>query len=180
MPWVELGGHRVETSEHLRFLGLKVTNRGTFTAWRDDFTTSLYGVRGRLTVAGLGGVPGALVKGVCIKTVPAMMYGCEIWASTWVAAVLAGKQSPYKHIRFDEVTKFFKSYLSLPINSFGAAVFRLLNIPSVLQLVLPRMAKLLEALSAEQWQMIEAGGGPICKAWVCIRDRLATLRASVG
>jgi hypothetical protein len=61
---VILGGHTIKTEEYLRFLGLKITNKGQFLPWRDEFTSSIFGVKGRLVQAGLGNLPIAMVKAI--------------------------------------------------------------------------------------------------------------------
>ena len=120
---------------------------GKFLPWRDDFTKQLYGVRGRLAAAGLGVLPVALFKGLFIKVVPAILYGCEVWALGWLADVLDKGASPFVHDRLNIVISFIKRYLGLPDRSFGAAVFKLCNLPSMLQLLLPRVVKFLRCLS---------------------------------
>ena len=75
----------------MRFLGIRVTSTGGFLPWREDFTKSMYGVKGRLTNAGLGSLPAALSRALQVKVLPAMLYGCEIWACSWLAEVLRGK-----------------------------------------------------------------------------------------
>lgn len=77
----------VETVSSLRFLGIKITNTGGFLPWRDEFTTGLYGLKGRLTQAGLGTLPTALCRAIMIKIVPALLYGSEIWSVKWIARV---------------------------------------------------------------------------------------------
>ena len=95
-------------------MGLRVTRRGKILPWRTDFTTSLYGIKGRLVSAGLGNLPIALSKALLVKVVPAVLYGCEIWGIHWLAAVVTGEQSPYKHPRLDLVISFLKHYFGLP------------------------------------------------------------------
>ena len=164
-----MGNCELELSETLRFLGLKITNTGTFSPWRDDFTCNMYGAKGKLTQAGLGNLPVAMVQALKLKTLPAVLYGCEIWALTWVSQVLGNTTiSPYKHPRLDIITNFLKSYLGMPQNAFGAATMRALNFPSMLHLTLPRMTKWLHTLSDTQWECIHATPGPLCKAMVHI------------
>jgi hypothetical protein len=69
----------------------------------------------------------AVVKGLTIKVLPAIMYGCEIWAIKWLDEVLLGEQSPFVHPRYNIVLGFLKQYLGLPMRSFGAAVVKLCN-----------------------------------------------------
>jgi hypothetical protein len=128
-------------------LGIKITNKGNFLPWRKEFNTNMYSVKGALVRAGLGTLPLALVKGLLLRTVPALLYGCEIWACSWLSSVLKGEESPFKHPRFNIVIDFLKSFLGLPKNSFTAVVFKLTHIPSMLSLVLPRMVKFLLAIA---------------------------------
>jgi hypothetical protein len=131
----------------LKFLGLKVTSAGKFLPWRDDFTKQLYGVKGRLAASGLGHLPIALIKGLSIKVIPAILYGCEVWAMHWLDDVIYGKQSPFLNSRLNIVLNFIKKYLGLPTKSFGAAVFKMCNMPSMLALVLPRIIKYMKSLT---------------------------------
>ena len=125
----------------MRYLGIKISSKGTFLPWRDDFTKNMYGIKNRLTQAGLGSLPTALVKALFGRTVPAILYGCEIWGIKWILDVLDGKASPYVHDRLNIVVNFIKQHLGLPTKSFSAAVFKLCNIPSMLALMLPRVTK---------------------------------------
>jgi hypothetical protein len=59
---IVLGGVRYKPVQELRFLGLKITATGNFEPWRDDFTASMYGVKGRIVSAGLGNLPIALSR----------------------------------------------------------------------------------------------------------------------
>jgi hypothetical protein len=68
-------------------LGIKITNTGGFLPWREDFTSSLYGLKGRLVHAGLGTLPTAFCRAILIKIVPALLYGSEIWSIGWLAKV---------------------------------------------------------------------------------------------
>ena len=69
------------------------------------------------------------------------MYGAEIWACSWLASVLKGQQSPYTCHNLNQVVDFFRHYFGLPRNSFNAMVFKLLDFPSMLKLLLPRFMK---------------------------------------
>ncbi len=152
---VRLGGLDYTPVQELRFLGVKLSRSGLFSPWRSDFTSSIYGVKGRLVAAGLGDLPQALSRALQVKVVPAIAYGGEIWGSHWVAEVLRGRQSPYRSPRLGCIVDFFKSHFGLPKNSFGAAIYRLANLPTMLQLLLPRICKLLRALTQEQWTAIQ-------------------------
>lgn len=59
---VTLGSTTFMCEPNLRFLGLKITDKGHVLPWRDDFTAAAYGVKGRLIAAGLGNLPIALSK----------------------------------------------------------------------------------------------------------------------
>ena len=133
----------------LRFLGLCVSQTGTIGPWREDFTTQLYQVKGRVVNAGLGNLPLALSRALQIKVLPAMVYGGEIWGVSWVTSVVKGKCSPYKCKRMDQVVNFLRDYCGLPRNSFQAVLFRLLNFPTMLHLLLPRLQKFMCNLSSE-------------------------------
>lgn len=87
---VVLSGVSVKTVHEIKFLGLRVTSAGRFLPWRDEFTRSMYGIKGRLTNAGLGHLPVALIKGLCVRVVPAILYGCKIWAMRWLDDVISG------------------------------------------------------------------------------------------
>jgi hypothetical protein len=113
-------------------LGLKITSNGHFLPWRDDYTTLMFSIKNSLARAGLGSLPMALIKGLSIRVIPALLYGCEIWCISWLAKVFKGIESPYKHPRLKIVLDFIKSYLGLPKNSFTAVIFKLVNLPSML------------------------------------------------
>lgn len=44
-----------------------------------------------MAAAGLGNLPIALLKGLSVKVLPALLYGCEVWALNWLDEVVAGK-----------------------------------------------------------------------------------------
>ena len=58
---ITLGNSDILLDKHLRFLGLKITNKGTFLPWQEEFTCSMYGLKGKLVSAGLGNLPVAMV-----------------------------------------------------------------------------------------------------------------------
>jgi hypothetical protein len=68
----------------------------------------MYSILGGLKAAGLGTLPTALVKGLTVKTIPAILYGCEIWAATWFAKAVKGSCSPFVHERLNIVVRFLK------------------------------------------------------------------------
>lgn len=103
-----LGTLRIKPVAEIKFLGLRITNKGNFLPWRDNFNTGMHSVKGALARAGLGNLPLALVKGILLRTVPALMYGCEIWSCSWLTQVLRGEASPYKHPRLNIVIDFIK------------------------------------------------------------------------
>ena len=175
---VTLNNLCLNTVDHLRFLGIKITNKGTILPWRTDFNSSLYGVTGRIKAAGLGSLPKAIISGLLLKVVPGLLYGCEAWGIPWLMSVLCQDASPYKWPRLSPLTDFLKSYFGLPLRSFTAAIFRLCNIPSGLALLLPRVLKLLDLFSARQWTVIEAvadkNPNSICGGYVRLRGLVQT------
>lgn len=64
LKYVRLNGIKIKCVENMRFLGLKITNTGGFLPWRDSYSTTIYGIKGRLTAAGLGAVPSALSRAI--------------------------------------------------------------------------------------------------------------------
>lgn len=78
---VHLGDQEIKVDPHLRFLGLKITSNASFLPWRDGFEVSMYATKGKLTAAGLGSLPIALIKALQVKVIPAILYGCEIWGA---------------------------------------------------------------------------------------------------
>ena len=74
-----LDGITIPTVDNLRFLGIKITDKGDVLPWRTDFTTSMYGITGRLKVAGLGNLPHAMLSGLLLKVFPTLLYGGEAW-----------------------------------------------------------------------------------------------------
>lgn len=149
-----LGSLRIKPVSEFKFLGLKITNQGHFLPWRDDFQKGMHSVKGALARVGLGNLPLALVKGLLLRTVPALLYGCEIWCCHWLVSVLKGDSSPYIHPRLNIVLDFMKAFFGLPKNSFTAVIFKLTSFPSMLALVLPRMMKFISAISSGQWNVI--------------------------
>lgn len=137
----------VKPVKEIKFLGLKITDKGHFLPWREDFNTGMHSVKGALARVGLGNLPLALVKGLLLRTVPALLYGCEIWCCGWINSVLKGEASPYKYPRINIVIDFIKGFLGLPKNSFTAVVFKLTNFPSMLALVLPRLLKFISSIA---------------------------------
>ena len=103
-----LGGITISTVDSLRFLGIKITNKGDILPWRTDFTSSMYGITGRLKAAGLGNLPRALVSGLLLKVFPALLYGGEAWGVLWLSQVVRTGDSPYKWSRLAVVIDFLK------------------------------------------------------------------------
>lgn len=101
-----MGALSLKPAKSFRFLGVKVTQTGGFLPWRDSFDNTLFGLRGRLVQAGLGDLATALSRAIQIKVLPSLLYGCEIWAVSWLWGVILGSESPYSHPRMSPVVKF--------------------------------------------------------------------------
>lgn len=65
--------------QNLKFLGLKIDALGNIDRWKDDFTTAVWALWGRLKDTGLGCYPRALVKAYSVFLQPAVLFGIEIW-----------------------------------------------------------------------------------------------------
>lgn len=78
----------LELQPHLRFLGVKLLSTGSFAPWRDSFDWNITTLRARLTEVGLGNTPEAIMRGIFIKVLPALTFGCEIWGLSHVYSVL--------------------------------------------------------------------------------------------
>ena len=149
-----IGSVVVPALSDIRFLGLRITCRGTFLPWRDSYDDVLYALDSRLTATGFGHHPAALMKALKISVLPAITFGAEIWALDYVYRVLFRFESPYKPARFSPLLLFLKRKLGLRSAAFYAPVYRLFGLKSLFELVLPRLAKLLRALSPDQWDLI--------------------------
>ena len=139
----------------LRFLGVMITSDGRFAPWRDVFDRSMHALLNRLTRVGLGYIPVALVNGLFVNVMPALLFGAELWGIAYIYGVLCNNKSPYACPYLEPVLGFLRKQAGLPRNSSTAALHRLYGIPTFLKLVLPRLTRLFGNMSGAQWARIE-------------------------
>lgn len=115
------------------------------------------------------------MKALSLKVLPALLYGCEIWGLAELRAVACGHKSPFLSDFLGPVLEALKQRVGLPAAAFNLPVYRLFQLPTFVELALPRVLRLTTRLAPEQWTTIEevAASHPtgLCAAWVALRDK---------
>ena len=57
----------------------------------------------------------------------------------WALDVICKEKDPVSHPRYNMIVTFMKRFLGLPVRSFTAAAIKLCNLPTMADLVLPRI-----------------------------------------
>ena len=106
----------------LRFLGVKVTNRASIAMWRDDnlldsnpATGTAAVVCRKLDALGLGSSPGALAHGASVRSVPAILYGSEVWGIPTLHSTALGRASPYLVDHFAKLLHLLRAHCGLDV-----------------------------------------------------------------
>ncbi len=85
---VIVDGVILEIEPVLRFLGVMITSDGRFAPWRDSFDRSLHTVVHRLARVGLSSMPIALLNGIFVLVMPALLFGAELWGIEHIYGIL--------------------------------------------------------------------------------------------
>ena len=104
----------------------------------------------QLKAVGLGDCPAALTKALLVKVIPSLLYGCEVWGLSELRAMVCAHKSPFLSDFLSLMLGTLKPHVGLPVAAFNLPVYRLFQIPTFLQLALPRLARLTALLSAPQ------------------------------
>ena len=140
-------GHLLKVVRELKFLGILVNSRGLLAPARTNFPAVVHRVCATLVSVGLGSCPAALTKALAVKVLPSLLYGCELWGLAELRAVVCAHKSPFLSAFLGPVLDALKPHVGLPATAFNLPVYRLFQIPTFLEMVLPRLARLTTRLS---------------------------------
>ena len=151
---VWLKGVQVPCQETARFLGVMFDFKGNICQPSQDYREKLFALDRRLRAVGLHTLPSALMKAYNLIIAPGIFFGGEVWGLDQLHAVVFQQASPYKSPQLKEFLNFLKKKLGLPSSAFYAAVYRLFNVRTLFQTLLPRLAKVAAVLSPTHWHVI--------------------------
>ncbi len=72
----------------LVFLGVTISNKGTFVCKHTSFSSRVWALWNRLSALGFQNHPAAWLKAYSIFVEPAVLYGCEVWGAGEALKVL--------------------------------------------------------------------------------------------
>lgn len=134
--------------ESLRFLGILITDEGAFAPWRDSFDSQIHTLTNRLRNVGISSNALALLRGMKLTVFPSLLFGCEIWGINWIYRVMFKKASVYHCDFMTPITNTFARLAGVSRTYAKPLLYRLYNIPTFADLVIPRLYKLLKLLSS--------------------------------